>query len=83
MKNIFYLRHHELEKRRDYLRTSNYCVAWNKSIFEKDVIECMTGNFKRVYDYLVKEGLNPKVDYWTDGGGQDEGFELVIEWNEI
>ena len=58
----------------------NYYVAWNKTIFESDVIECMQGNLKRVYDYLQENGLNPKVDYWIAGGGMDEGFELVVQW---
>lgn len=58
----------------------NYCCAWNKSIFESDVIENMSGNLKRVYDYLIENNLNPKIDYWTDGGGLDEGFELVVVW---
>lgn len=58
----------------------NYYCAWNKSIFESDVIENMSGNLKRVYDYLIENNLNPKIDYWTDGGGQDEGFELVVVW---
>lgn len=68
----------KLHKRRG--THGNYYVAWNKSIFEKDVIECMEGNLKRVYDYLKENNLNPKIQYWTDGGGQDEGFELVIKW---
>lgn len=58
----------------------NYYVAWNKAIFESDVIENMQGNLKRVYDYLQANNLKPKVNYWTDGGGMDEGFELVVEW---
>jgi Zn/Cd-binding protein ZinT len=58
----------------------NYYVAWNKAIFESDVIENMQGNLKRVYDYLQSNNLNPIVNYWTDGGGMDEGFELVVEW---
>lgn len=58
----------------------NYYVAWNKAIFESDVIENMQGNLKRVFDYLKENNLNPKVNYWTDGGRQDEGFELVIVW---
>jgi|AOAMet1_18_M0_10_1038524.scaffolds.fasta_scaffold13903_4 hypothetical protein len=58
----------------------NYYVAWNKSVFESDVIENMQGNLKRVYDYLQANNLKPRVNYWTDGGGMDEGFELVVEW---
>lgn len=58
----------------------NYYVAWNKTIFESDVIENMQGNLKRIYDYLQANNLKPKVNYWTDGGGVDEGFELVVEW---
>lgn len=68
----------ELHKKRG--NHGNYYVAWNKSIFESDVIENMSGNLKRVYDYLKENNLNPKIDYWTDGGGQDEGFELVVVW---
>ena len=58
----------------------NYYVAWNNTIFESDVIDNMQGNLKRVYDYLQTNNLNPKVNYWTDGCGMDEGFELVVEW---
>lgn len=58
----------------------NYYVAWNKSIFESDVIENMQGNLKRVFEYLKENNLNPKIDYWIDGGGQDEGFQLVVVW---
>lgn len=58
----------------------NYYCAWNKTIFQEDVIKYMSGNLKRVYDYLVDNKLNPIVEYWTDGGGMDEGFELVIKW---
>jgi hypothetical protein len=65
------------KKRGNY---GNYYVAWSKTIFESDVIENMQGNLKRVYDYLKENNLNPKVYYWTDGGGQDEGFELVVAW---
>ena len=65
------------KKRGDY---GNYYVAWNKVIFERDVIENMQGNLKRVYDYLQTNNLKPKVNYWTDGGGMDEGFELVVKW---
>lgn len=68
----------ELHKKRGSF--GNYYVAWNKAIFESDVIENMQGNLKRVFDYLKENNLNPKVDYWTDGGGQDEGFELVVVW---
>ena len=68
----------ELHKKRGNCR--NYCVAWNNSIFESDVIQYMSGNLKRVYEYLKENNLNPKINYWTDGGGQDEGFELVVVW---
>lgn len=58
----------------------NYYCAWGKTVFESDVLENMTGNFKRIYDYLKENNLNPKIDYWTDGGGYEEGFKLVVEW---
>lgn len=38
------------------------------------------GNLKRVYKYVEKQGLNPEIEYWTDGCGQDEGFEIVVKW---
>lgn len=68
------------EKLHSKSKGGNYYVSWGKSIFGKDVIEHMEGNLKRVYDYLQENGLDPKIEYWTDGGGQDEGFELVIKW---
>ena len=58
----------------------NYYCAWNKSIFEKDVIEHMKGNLRRIYEYCNENSLNPKIRYWCDGGGMDEGFEVFIEW---
>ncbi len=68
----------ELQKRRG--SNGNFYVAWGTAIKPKDVIECMQGNFKRVFLYLFESGLNPDVEYWTDGGGMDEGFEIVIKW---
>lgn len=69
----------ELKKRRG--SHGNYYVAWKKNAIKpKDVIECMRGNFKRVFLYLLESGLNPVIEYWTDGGGMDEGFEIVIKW---
>lgn len=58
----------------------NYYCAWNKSIFEKDVIEHMVGNLKRVYEYCDENSLKPRIRYWCDGGGMDEGFEVYVEW---
>lgn len=61
--------------------SGNYFCAWrDKKITEKDVIEHMVGNFKRVYEYLKENELEPKIQYWTDGGGMDEGFEIIIRW---
>lgn len=68
----------ELQKRRG--THGNFYVAWKIAIFEKDVVECMQCNFKRLYNYLKENNLNPKIEYWTDGGGMYEGFEIVIEW---
>lgn len=62
-------------------KSGNYYCAWvDKEITEQDVIEHMTGNLKRVYDYLKENNLNPHIDYWTDGGGMDEGFRIKIKW---
>lgn len=60
---------------------ANYGIAWNNNtIGVSDVIECMCGSLKKVYDFCLENGLNPQIDYWTDGGGQDEGFEIIIKW---
>lgn len=68
----------ELHKKKEGY--GNYYCAWNKAVFVSDVIANMQGSLKMVYDYLVSLSLNPKIEYWTDGGGQDEGFQLVIVW---
>jgi hypothetical protein len=67
----------ELHKRRGDV--SNYWLAWNlRVITEKDIIECMCGNAKRVYDFLMENNLNPIITYWTNDS--DEGFQFHIYW---
>ncbi len=61
-------------------QSGNLQSNWRKTIFPEDVKSCMIGNLKRVYDYVSGLNLNPVIEYWTDGGGQDEGFEVMIMW---
>ena len=62
-------------------KSGNYYCAWRDGIIkESDVIRCATGNFKRIYDYLKSQDLNPKIRHWMDNGGMDEGFEIVVNW---
>lgn len=58
----------------------NLSVAFGDTITNSDIVFNMRGNFKRVFDYCRVQGLDPNVKYWTDGGGEDEGFEIIIEW---
>lgn len=33
-----------------------------------------------VYDYLVKMGLNPTIEYWWSGDGMESGHQIVAHW---
>ena len=64
-------------------RQGNHYCSWQVSVFPKDVIQHMKGNFKRIYDYLNLEcGVEPSVAYWTDGGGMKEGFSIALDWSK-
>jgi hypothetical protein len=57
----------------------NFNYAWRQGIItEQDVKKYMDGNLKRCFDYCVDAGYTVKIEYWQDGGGRDEGFEVVI-----
>lgn len=38
------------------------------------------GLFKRVYDWCIKNNLNPIVKYWDDGVGMYDGFGIYLKW---
>ncbi|MGL5717672.1 MAG: hypothetical protein ACRCX2_31965 [Paraclostridium sp.] len=61
-------------------RDFNY--SFNKTLLnlniEIEVIPNMSGNLKKIYDYLKEKGLNPELEYTTDY--YKEGFAIVIKW---
>jgi len=56
----------------------NMYTSWGNTVTEKDVIETMSGNLRRIYDFLKTEGLNPRIDY--NDNNSNSVFEINIEW---
>ena len=42
--------------------------------------EKLIGPGRIVYDYVVKMGLNPTIEYWWSGDGMESGHNLVAHW---
>jgi len=55
----------------------NMYTSWGKTVTEKDVIETMSGNLKRVYDFLKSEGLMPRIDCDICN---ENMFQIFIDW---
>lgn len=73
--------HPDLSKKLHASGSGNmYCAIRDKKISYDEVIENRMGAFKRIYDFCVKEGLDPQIRYSHDGGGMEEWFEIVIRW---
>lgn len=52
--------------------------ALNDLNIETEVIPNISGNLKKVYDYLKEKGLDPELEYTTDY--HKEGFAIVVKW---
>lgn len=40
----------------------------------------LTGTARFVYDHCDAEGFKPTLEYWSDGYGYNDGFNIVIHW---
>ncbi len=40
----------------------------------------LTGATQIVYEHCVLAELHPTLEYWHDGAGVNEGFNIVIHW---
>ena len=59
-----------------------YQIHVTKSITYEMMERWMIGAAKRIFDFCKESGLEPKLNYWTDGGGMDEGIQIVIDWSK-
>jgi len=48
---------------------------WNELPYHK-----LKGPGAIVWNYLVKAGLKPTIEYWHDGMGIEGGFNIVVKW---
>jgi len=48
---------------------------WNDLPYNK-----LKGPGAIVWNYLVKAGVEPSIEFWHDGMGIDGGFNIVVKW---
>ena len=63
-----------LKSDRDYTHASGN-KNWNALGYER-----LQGPGAIVWNYLVKAGLKPSIEFWHDGCGVESGFNIVVQW---
>jgi len=55
-----------------------FCLENGKRITMKDMVNYISGNLKRVYDYCEMNGINPQFEFKSYKN--NDGVNLIIKW---